>query len=75
LLTFLGLLIGDRRLRAGVFLFGVGALAMLVLSMFGSWYVGRYTVPIAAPVAAGASLALCSLWRLESARRRAAAIG
>jgi 4-amino-4-deoxy-L-arabinose transferase-like glycosyltransferase len=74
LLTLLGLLVGDRRLRTGVFLFGVGALAMLALSMFGAWYVGRYTVPVAAPVAAGASLALYSLWSMESARRRAAFI-
>jgi len=71
LLTTLGLLIGDRRLRIGVLLFGVGALAILVLSTLGTWYVGRHTVPIAGPIAAGASIALLSLWRLERGRRHA----
>ena len=73
LLTVLGLLIGDRRLRVGVLLFGVGGLAMLTLSMFGAWYTGRYVVPVAGPIAAGASTALLSLWRLERGRRRALA--
>jgi hypothetical protein len=72
LLTVLGLFIGDRRLRIGVLLFGGGGLSMLVLSSFGAWYVGRYTVPIAGPVAAGASIAVLSLWRLERSRRRGA---
>ncbi len=71
LLVLLGLFVGDRRSRIGVFLFGVGGLAMLTLSMFGGWYVGRYTVPIAGTVAAGAAIALCSLWRMERDRRRA----
>ncbi len=73
LLTALGLLVGDRRLRIGVLLFGVGALAMLVLSAFGAWYTGRYIVPIAGPITAGASIALLSMWRLERGRRRAQA--
>lgn len=73
LLTALGLLIGDRRMRIGVLLFGVGGLAMLVLPMFGAWYTGRYVVPIAGPISAGAAIALLSLWRLERARRRAPA--
>jgi len=71
LLTALGLLVGDRRLRIGVLLFGVGGLAMLVLPMFGAWYTGRYVVPLAGPIAAGASIALLSVWRLERGRRRA----
>jgi 4-amino-4-deoxy-L-arabinose transferase-like glycosyltransferase len=75
LLTLLGLLIGDRRQRIGVLLFGVGGLSMLILSSFGAWYVGRYTVPIAGPVSAGASIAVLSLWRLERARRRGATPG
>lgn len=73
LLTALGLLIGDRRVRAGAFLFGIGGLAMLVLSMFGAWYVGRYSVPIAAPVAAGASMTLFSLVGVERSRRQSLA--
>jgi 4-amino-4-deoxy-L-arabinose transferase-like glycosyltransferase len=72
LLTALGLLIGGRRPRIGVLLYGVGGLSVLVLSMFGGWYVGRHTVPISGPLAAGASIALFSLWQLERGRRRAA---
>lgn len=71
LLTLLGLFIGDRRLRIGVLLFGVGGLAMLILSSFGAWYVGRYTVTIAAPVSAGAAIVVLSLWRMERSRRAA----
>lgn len=73
LLSVLGLLVGARGLRIGVLLFGVGGLAMLLLPMFGAWYTGRYVVPIAGPIAAGASIALLSLWRLERGRQRALA--
>jgi hypothetical protein len=73
LLIVLGLLVGDRRQRIGVLLFGVGGLAMLVLPMFGAWYTGRYVVPIAGEIAAGAAIAMLSVWRLERERRRALA--
>ncbi|MBV9466553.1 MAG: glycosyltransferase family 39 protein [Solirubrobacterales bacterium] len=71
-LTLLGLLVGPRRARIGVLLFGVGGLAMLVLSTFGVYYLGRYQVPIAGPMAAGAAICLWSLWQRESGRRRRA---
>jgi hypothetical protein len=75
LLTLLGLFVGDRRFRIGVLLFGGGGLAMLILSSFGAWYVGRYTVTIAGPVSAGAAIAILSLWRMERVRRAAVAAG
>lgn len=72
LLTVLGLLIGPRRARIGVLLFGVGALAMLVFSTFGVYYLGRYQVPLGGPMSASAAICVWSLWQLESARRRSA---
>jgi 4-amino-4-deoxy-L-arabinose transferase-like glycosyltransferase len=70
LLTLLGLSIGSRRERIGVFLFGVGGLAMLIFPTFGVYYLGRYMVPIAAPMAAAGAICVLSLARLESLRRR-----
>ncbi|MBV9466554.1 MAG: glycosyltransferase family 39 protein [Solirubrobacterales bacterium] len=71
LLTLLGLFIGPRRARVGVLLFGVGGLAMLVFPTFGVYYLGRYQVPIAGPMAASAAICLWSLWHLERGRRAA----
>ena len=63
LLTLLGLLIGPRRNRIGVLLFGVGGLAQLLGPTASVLYMGRYTVPLAGPIAGGAAIALWSLSR------------
>jgi hypothetical protein len=70
LLLTLGLLIGSRRSRVGVLLFGVGGLALLAAPTVSAIYVGRYTVPAAGPLVAAAAIALLELIRLELARRR-----
>jgi hypothetical protein len=61
LLTIAGLCVGSRRHRAGVMLFGIGGLAQLVGPTIGVLYMGRYTVPVAGPIAAGAAIALSSV--------------
>lgn len=63
LLTFLGLGVGSRRSRVGVLLFGVGGLSLILVPALLSTYAGRYTVPMAAPMLAGAGIALCELGR------------
>ena len=68
-LILIGLLVGPRRNRIGVLLFGVGGLAMLAGPLIGNYGIGRYTVPIGPFVVAGAAIAVLSIWRLESARR------
>jgi hypothetical protein len=70
LLTLLGLGLGTRRSRAGVLLFGVGGLALLVAPALTSTYAGRYTVPMAGPMMAASAIALTELWRYASLRRR-----
>jgi 4-amino-4-deoxy-L-arabinose transferase-like glycosyltransferase len=65
----LGLLIGSRRQRIGVLLYGFGGLAMLVAPTFSAIYIGRYTVPGAGLVAAGAGIAVLSLVRGERVAR------
>lgn len=56
LLIFVGLCVGPRRQRVGVFLFGVGGLAQLLIPTIGAVYMGRYLVPVAGFVAAGAAI-------------------
>jgi hypothetical protein len=73
LLTLLGLFVGPRRHRVGVFLFGIGGLAMLVGPTVSVYAIGRYTVPISPLIAAGGAITLLSLWRMEAGRRSAAA--
>jgi hypothetical protein len=70
LLTLFGMLIGARRERIGVLLFGVGGLVLLIAPTLTVFYVGRYTIPLAGPMVAAGSIACLSLWRLESERRR-----
>lgn len=70
LLIALGLLIGDRRSRLGVALFGLGGLSLLIAPALTGNYVGRYTVTMAGLVAAGAAIAIASLVAAERARRR-----
>jgi len=71
LLALVGLFVGPRRHRIGVLLFGGGGLALLVAPSLSAIYIGRYTVPAAGPMMGAAAIALLSIWRLESARRRA----
>jgi Dolichyl-phosphate-mannose-protein mannosyltransferase len=70
LLTLLGLLIGTRRSRFGVLLFGVGGVALLAVPALTSTYSGRYTVPMAGPLAAAAAITITEI-RRGVARRRA----
>jgi 4-amino-4-deoxy-L-arabinose transferase-like glycosyltransferase len=70
LLIALGLLVGERRSRLGALLFGVGGIVILIPPVLLVYYVGRYTVPSAGPISAGAAIAAYALWSLESARRR-----
>jgi hypothetical protein len=70
LLTVLGLLVGPRRNRLGVLLFGVGGLAQLIGPTVGVLYMGRYLVPVAGLIAGGAAISVHSLL-LEHDRRRA----
>jgi hypothetical protein len=62
LLTLIGLMVGTRRSRVAVFLFGVGGLAMLVPPALTGTYAGRYMVPMAGPMMAAAAIAVVELW-------------
>jgi hypothetical protein len=62
LLTFVGLVVGTRRSRVGVLLFGAGGLTMLVPPALTATYAGRYIVPIAGPMMAAAAIAIVELW-------------
>jgi 4-amino-4-deoxy-L-arabinose transferase-like glycosyltransferase len=67
-LTAIGLLVGPRRSRVGVLLFGIGGLALLVAPVLSVFYVARYMVPIAAPIAAAAAITALTLRRLDVQR-------
>jgi hypothetical protein len=67
ILTLLGLAFGTRRSRIGVLLFGIGGLTLLVAPSLTANYWGRYTVPLAGPLMAGAAIAIAGFW---SSRRR-----
>jgi hypothetical protein len=69
LLTLLGLVLGTRRSRVGVLLFGVGGLALIVAPALTGVYVGRYTVPMAGPLVTAAAITLTELWRRVASRR------
>jgi hypothetical protein len=62
LLVAVGLVIGTRRSRTGVFLFGVGGLSLLLGPVLTGTYSGRYTVPLAGPLMAAAGITLWALW-------------
>ena len=69
----LGLLVGSRRARAGILVFGVTGLAQLVGPTLGVLYSGRYLVPLAGPIAAGGAIGGRALWQSRPAlmhRRR-----
>jgi 4-amino-4-deoxy-L-arabinose transferase-like glycosyltransferase len=72
LLSLLGLLMGPRRGRVGVLLFGIGGLSLLAAPTLSVYYTGRYTVPVAPLIAAGAAITVWALWRMEAERRRSA---
>lgn len=61
LLVIVGLLVGGRRSRVGVLLFGIGGLALLVAPVLTGNYVGRYTVPMAGPLMAAAAITILAL--------------
>jgi hypothetical protein len=63
ILTLVGLVIGTRRSRVGVLLFGIGGLSLLIAPAFTSTYAGRYTVPMAGPIMAAAAITITELAR------------
>ncbi|MGH2953359.1 MAG: glycosyltransferase family 39 protein [Solirubrobacterales bacterium] len=69
-LSLLGLLIGPRRNRVAVLLFGVGGLAILLLPALSVQYAARYMVPVAPLLAAGAAISVLSAWRRGDGGRR-----
>jgi hypothetical protein len=69
-LVLIGLIVGTRRERLGVLVLGVGGLAMIVAPALTGNYTGRYTVPMAGPMLAGAAIAITALAREFRARRR-----
>jgi 4-amino-4-deoxy-L-arabinose transferase-like glycosyltransferase len=76
LLTLIGLVVGTRRSRAGVLLFGVGGLSLIAAPALTGTYSGRYTVPMAGPLMAAAAITLTEIprsrFRSELERRRRA---
>jgi 4-amino-4-deoxy-L-arabinose transferase-like glycosyltransferase len=68
-LALVGLVVGTRRDRLGVLVLGIGGLALIVAPALTGNYTGRYTVPMAGPMLAGAAIALTALWREIRARR------
>ena len=69
LLTLVGFAVGTRRSRIGVFLFGIGGLALLVPPTLSANYEGRYMVPMAGLMMAAAAIAIVELWRGPIGRR------
>ncbi len=70
ILTVLGLIVGDRRTRVLMLLFGVGGFVLLLPQAFGGAYIGRYSVPMAGPMGAAAAIALGRLLTLRRDRSR-----
>ncbi len=70
ILTLIGLAVGRRRSRFGVFLFGVGGVSLLIAPALSSTYSGRYTVPMAGLMMAAAAITITELWRRARARGR-----
>ena len=74
ILLLVGLLVGTRRSRVGVLLFGASGLAMIVAPALTGNSVGRYVVPMAGPMTAAAAIALFEMKRrLGSSRQRSPA--
>ena len=68
-LIIVGFVVGSRRERLGLIVFGAGGLALILAPALTGNYTGRYTVPMAGPVLAGASIAIVALWRRVQDRR------
>jgi hypothetical protein len=62
ILVLLGLVIGTRRSRVGVLLFGIGGLSLIIAPALTANYYGRYTVPMAGPLTAAAAITLVAIW-------------
>ena len=78
LLTLLGLVLGDRRARTALCLFGLGGVSLLAAPALTGGYSGRYTVPMALPLLSASAIALHTLVRrsrLSGQRNRARALG
>ncbi|MDQ6817711.1 MAG: hypothetical protein M3018_09975, partial [Actinomycetota bacterium] len=69
-LSLLGLLAARGRHRVGVLLFGIGGLAALIGPTVGVLYMGRYVVPLAGLIAAGAAISASAT--AQTLARRAA---
>ena len=67
-LVALGVAIGTRPSRAGVLLFGIGGLTLILAPALTANYWGRYTVPMAGPLMAASAITLVALWRVLRAR-------
>ena len=72
LLLVLGLLVGSRRSRIAVLLFGGTGLLLLIPAPLAGNYVGRYIVPSAGPMMAAAAIAAWTIWTMERDRCQAA---
>jgi hypothetical protein len=68
-LTLVGLVVGSRRSRAAVALFGLGGISLLVAPILTANYYGRYTVPLAGLMMAATAIAVVELWRRHARRR------
>jgi 4-amino-4-deoxy-L-arabinose transferase-like glycosyltransferase len=66
LLVLLGLVIGTRRSRMGVLLFGVSGLALIIAPALTANYYARYTIPMAPPLMAAAAVTFVALWRVSN---------
>lgn len=69
-LSLIGLLVGDRRSRVGVLLFGLGGLSLLLAPVLTGTYSGRYTVPMAGLLAGAAAITITELARRGALRWR-----
>jgi 4-amino-4-deoxy-L-arabinose transferase-like glycosyltransferase len=70
LLVLIGLFVGLRQSRAGVLLFGVGGFTLILIPAMLSTYAGRYSLPMAAPMTAGAAITVYELFRGLATRGR-----
>jgi hypothetical protein len=71
ILLAIGLVLGSRRIRVALLLFGVGGLSLILAPAFTVSYTGRYTVPMAAPMMAAAGITFVELLQRMRAGRPA----
>ena len=72
ILVLIGLMIGTRRSRVGVLLFGIGGLSMLLAPVLTGTYSGRYTVPMAGPLLVAAAITITEELRTFASRAKRA---